>query len=221
MTEPADRLAALAGADLVAGARLRTERALASAARNRPEPDRPRLGIRPAAAALAATVLVVVGALVAWRTWPDDREQVLVSVAEATASAPPGEAVVVHVVGEVHRPGLVRLPPGARVADALDAAGGATEGADLAAVNLARVLADGEQVVVPAPGTTATGPPGIDLNTADAAALDALPGIGPVLAARIVAWRETNGRFSTVDELAEVAGIGPALLAGIKDQVRV
>ena len=127
-----------------------------------------------------------------------------------------------HVVGEVRRPGVVHLPSGSRVTDALDAAGGATAEADLAAVNLARVLADGEQVVVPGPQSAeASAGAGLDLNSADAAALDALPGIGPVLAARIVAWRTEHGRFSTVEELAEVSGIGPALLDGLRGLVRV
>lgn len=143
--------------------------------------------------------------------------------------------VVVHVVGEVTSPGVVSLEPGARVADAVAAAGGATPAADLGAINLARVLTDGEQVVVPAPGQVTTGAGGagprgaggpggeglVDLNRADAAAFDTLPGIGPVLAARIVSWRDEHGRFTAVEELTEVTGIGPALLAGVRDLVRV
>jgi len=150
---------------------------------------------------------------------------------EADASS-----VVVHVVGEVHAPGLVALPGGARVADALTAAGGATSAADLAAVNLARHLVDGEQVLVPLPGqvvpatvdaaqggVSGPGPAGalVDVNTADSAALDALPGIGPVLAERIVTWRQENGRFTSVDELGEVSGIGPTLLGRLRALVRV
>jgi len=143
-------------------------------------------------------------------------------------------AVVVHVVGEVTSPGVVALVAGARVADAVAAAGGPTSSADLAALNLARVLADGEQVVVPAPGQAPTGAAGVtgagapgsgsglvDLNRADAAVFDTLPGIGPVLAERIVAWREEHGRFTAVEELTEVTGIGPALLAGVRDLVQV
>lgn len=141
------------------------------------------------------------------------------------------DVVVVHVVGQVAEPGLVRLPSGARLSDAVAAAGGATPEADLAAVNLARVVTDGEQVVVPAPGevvpeATAAGGPAtaaptlVDLNTADAAALDGLPGVGPVLAERIVQWRADHGRFTTVEELTEVRGIGPALLADLRDLVR-
>lgn len=143
-----------------------------------------------------------------------------------------GSAVVVHVVGEVASPGVVSLQAGARVADAVAAAGGPTGAADLSAINLARVVTDGEQVVVPAPGQAAAGSDAaagdgqngsgrVDLNRADAAAFDTLPGIGPVLAERIVAWRDEHGRFTAVEELTEVAGIGPALLSGVRDLVEV
>ena len=158
--------------------------------------------------------------------------------AAATAAPGPGGpgSVVVHVVGEVLAPGVVTLPAGARVVEAIDAAGGATASADLAALNLARVVADGEQVIVPGPGATGGGatnaapgasgaagsvPTTLDLNAADLADLDGLPGIGPVLAQRIVAWRKEHGRFSTVDELGEITGIGPSVLAGLRDLVRV
>ncbi|MBM6404651.1 helix-hairpin-helix domain-containing protein [Phycicoccus sp. CSK15P-2] len=143
--------------------------------------------------------------------------------------------VVVHVVGQVARPGVLHLPVGARVADAVEAAGGATRSADLAAVNLARPLVDGEQVRVPKPGEVVAAAPGGDapagggaatpggglvpLNTADLTALDALPGIGPVLAQRIVDWRTEHGRFTTVDELAEVSGIGEKLLSRLRPLV--
>ncbi|WP_244286200.1 ComEA family DNA-binding protein [Cellulosimicrobium cellulans] len=153
--------------------------------------------------------------------------------ASTGADGVPSDGVVVHVVGQVVTPGLVTVAADARVADALEAAGGATADADLAALNLARTVTDGEQIVVPRPGeavpATGSAPPAagtaadgtVDLNTADAAALDALPGIGPVLAERIVAWREENGPFTTVDELGEVSGIGPAVLADVRDLVRV
>jgi competence protein ComEA len=141
------------------------------------------------------------------------------------------ERVVVHVVGQVARPGVVRLPAGSRVEEAVAAAGGAERDADLARVNLARVLVDGEQVVVPRPGEAvveapAPGDPSaqaapVDLNTATEAELDTLPGVGPVLAGRIVQWRSTNGRFTRVDELAEVAGIGPTVLERLRPLVRV
>lgn len=150
--------------------------------------------------------------------------------------APAGE-VVVHVVGQVNRPGLITLPEGARIADAVEAAGGPTGTADLSGVNLAREVADGEQLRVPAAGEVVAAPDSggsgapeaggaagdgiVDLNTADAALLDTLPGVGPVIAERIVAWRDENGAFTSVDELGEVDGIGPALLDKIRDSVRV
>jgi competence protein ComEA len=155
---------------------------------------------------------------------------------DQAATDPGGRDVVVHVVGAVAAPGLVTVPQGSRVADALSAAGNATPVADLAGVNLAREVVDGEQIVVPVPGEVVAAAPGpssggapggtgpgapVDLNTADEAALDALSGIGPVLAARIVEWREANGPFTTVEELGEVSGIGDALLARLRDQVRV
>lgn len=143
-------------------------------------------------------------------------------------SPAPAAEVVVHVTGLVARPGLVRLPAGSRVADAIAEAGGVTQRRAADSVNLARVLADGEQVVVsltPAPsGATPAGPAApavLDLNAATAESLDALPGIGPVIAARIVAWRATNGPFRTIDELGEVSGIGDAILTQLRPLVRV
>jgi competence protein ComEA len=136
----------------------------------------------------------------------------------------------------VRRPGVVRLPAGARLEDAVREAGGPTRHADLTAVNLARTAADGEQVFIPRPGETppaAAAPPGtvagggpatpgapVDLNTADETALDALPGVGPVIAGRIVAWRQQHGRFTSVDELTEVSGIGDATLERLRPLVR-
>jgi competence protein ComEA len=156
-------------------------------------------------------------------------------VVEAGAPAPTttptsaGLEVVVHVVGQVVAPGLVHLPAGSRLADALDAAGGATPEADLAAVNLARVLTDGEQIVVPRPGEQlagaidagSSGPGAMDLNAAGTGELDTLPGVGPVIAQRIVDWRTDHGGFGSVEELGEVSGIGPSLLDGVRDLVRV
>lgn len=135
----------------------------------------------------------------------------------------------VHVLGAVESPGLYALAPDARLVDAVGAAGGTRDDADLAAVNLARVLTDGEQIVVPVLGSAEVTPGGaapaddglIDLNTADQAALETLPRIGPALAQRILDWREENGRFRSVDDLLGVPGIGEKLLAGIRDGVRV
>jgi competence protein ComEA len=168
------------------------------------------------------------------------------------ATAKPDQPVVVSVVGLVHTPGLVTLAPGARIADALKAAGGTTDGADTVGLNMARQVDDGEQIVVGiAPvkgqrpvlgssvtsGTAAPGPPGtgshpgrpdkpgrsaaVNLNTATVQQLDALPGVGPVTAAAIVAWRDANGKFTSVDQLAEVDGIGPGRLEKLRPLVRV
>jgi competence protein ComEA len=148
----------------------------------------------------------------------------------APASAPDAPAqIVVSVVGQVVTPGLVTLPAGARVADALAAAGGLLPEADPAAVNAAALLTDGQQVAVGVPGAgTAPGTGGgaaapgpVDLNTATLADLDALPGIGPVLAQRILDHRTAHGPFGSVEELDDVSGIGPALFAEISPLVGV
>jgi competence protein ComEA len=172
----------------------------------------------PSSAAAAANPTAAVGATDGAAGAPDAS-----AAAEAAAAQ-----VVVHVVGAVAAPGVLRMPAGSRVVDALAAAGGATPDADLAALNLARVLVDGEQVVVPRPGEAAAVAPSgagvapglVDLNSADVAALDALPGIGPVLAARIVEHRDERP-FAAVDELGDVAGIGPTLLERLRPLVRV
>ena len=150
-----------------------------------------------------------------------------------TAGAGPGASgqVAVHVAGRVRHPGLVRLPAGSRVQDAITAAGGVSSGADLDAVNLARRLTDGEQVRVPGPGDPAPPPPDaaagpatpsapLDLNTATVEQLDTLPGVGEVTAGRIVAYRSAHP-FTTVDELLEVPGIGQRRFEQLKDLVTV
>jgi competence protein ComEA len=156
-------------------------------------------------------------------------------VALAPPAAPPTATaatarVVVDVVGAVRRPGLYRLDQGARIADAVARAGGATRKADLALINLAAPLADGEQVIVPrrglsvgtgggaAPGGAASSGP-VHLSTATLEQLDGLPGIGPVTAQKILDYRQKHGAFTSVDELDAVPGIGPARLDQLKDLV--
>ncbi len=145
---------------------------------------------------------------------------------DAATEADANSELVIHVAGKVASPGIVRLPSGSRVIDAIDAAGGAEKGVDLTPLNLARILTDGEQVVVgiDAPPQAATdqgsaGPSAVNLNSASTEQLATLPGIGPTLAARIAQWREQNGRFTAVDELLEVSGIGPAKFEAIADLV--
>ncbi|HET9242892.1 MAG TPA: ComEA family DNA-binding protein [Gaiella sp.] len=136
-----------------------------------------------------------------------------------------GPRLTVHVVGAVRRAGLFRLREGARVADALARAGGPTRRADLAAVNLAAPLVDGQQVVVPrrgAAGATAGAPVAgskVSLAVATVEQLDELPGIGPVTAQKIVDWRSTHGPFRSVEDLDAVPGIGPARIEQLRDLV--
>lgn len=153
-------------------------------------------------------------------------------------SAPSAEDLYVHVSGAVTSPGLYVLAPEARVVDAIASAGGFAGDADTDAVNLARPLDDGEQLYVPREGELPSAvPPGasgagsgssgatgnglVNLNTADAAALETLPRIGPALAERIIAWREENGGFTSVDDLLAVPGIGDKMLASLRDLVAV
>jgi competence protein ComEA len=155
------------------------------------------------------------------------------SGADPIAAAPPPGRLVVDVTGAVRRPGVYRLPAGARVQEAVRRAGGATRRADRAAVNLAAKVADGQQILVPervpvagaSPGAAVAGggapaPAGpVSLNSATAEQLDQLDGVGPATAAKIIAWRTANGGFSSVDDLAQVAGIGPKKLEALRPQV--
>lgn len=185
------------------------------------------LRARPVAVPLAAAVPTAAGA---------------VSPARPATPVPPrAPALVVDVAGRVRHPGVVRLPAGARVADAVRAAGGPLPGARLGLLNLARRLADGEQVVVgvaavgaagpQAPGVTGTAPvagdaggaagPVVDVNAATVEQLVGLPRVGPVLAQRIVDYRTAHGPFASVDDLQRVPGIGPATLAELRALVTV
>ncbi len=212
--------------------------------------DPGRRGVR--ALAVVAIIVVVIAALLAWRARPrvDPVAPPVIDPAAAAASRTNGAApdtpvpgakpsapaaVVVAVGGKVRKPGLVQLPPGARVADALQAAGGADPGVDVAPLNLARKVADGELIMVGVtlpPGAAPTAPAGpagpgrpaagpVNLNTATLADLDTLPGVGPVLAQRILAARDAQGGFTAVSDLRNVEGIGTARFEQLKDLVTV
>ena len=227
-----------------------------------------RLALAPRAAMVFGALLLVLGlglALRAVLTVPDGASGAASPTAtglpaaavDPVATGPPAPAdpagapagrIVVHVVGAVVSPGVVVLADGARVADAIAAAGGAASDADTEQLNLARVLGDGEQVRVPhageqlvAPdpgpsppggasgGSAAAGASGgstpgggvVNINTAGASELEALPGIGPALAARIVEYRDGHGPFASVDDLTDVPGIGPAKLEALRSQATV
>jgi competence protein ComEA len=207
---------------------------------HRNESGRPRpwdLGSRGVRAlAVVAVVVAVLAAAIAWRARPEleplarpTRESGASGAVAGGATGSAAAVVVVAVSGLVHKPGLVRLPAGSRVADAIDAAGGALPGTDLSMLNLARKVADGELIVVglaasampaaSAPGGGGTGP--VNLNTATTEQLQTLPGVGPVLAQRIIDYREQNGGFHTVEDLRKVTGIGDARFNELKSRVTV
>jgi competence protein ComEA len=185
----------------------------------------------------------ILGALVLWtrgapaQVAPPVQAPAEGASAEALgATLPEGGVVLVHVAGAVRRPGLYELPAGARVADAIDSAGGPRRNADLDTVNLAQVLSDAMKVEIPTRGEAVSAPPSpgatpglavggttsagaVSLNSADLAALETIPGIGPVKAAAILQYRDEVGGFSSVEELLDVTGIGPATLESIRPYV--
>jgi competence protein ComEA len=182
------------------------------------------------ALAVVAVAVAVLAAVIAWRSRPAVQPLSRPASSAPAATSTSGATIVVAVSGQVHRPGLVRLPAGSRVADAIDAAGGALPGTDLATINLARKVADGELIVVglassaiPAAGSGGGGAGGglVNLNTATLEQLQTLPGVGPVLASRIIEYREHNGGFRSVEDLRKVSGVGDARFADLKSRVTV
>jgi competence protein ComEA len=187
-------------------------------------------------AALAVLLIAAVG-FAAYHFWASSPATVAVPGASPQPSPGPppgppavigaakaGRAVLVDIAGKVRRPGVRKLPAGSRVADAVRAAGGALPGIDTSALNLARVVADGEQILVgaPAPPMTGTGAgPGaaVSLSTATPEQLETLPGVGPVLARHIVDYRTQHGGFTSIDQLNEVTGIGDHRFADLKPLV--
>lgn len=179
---------------------------------------------------IVALLVAAVGLSVTLLSWPDAEPAATAPAAPVEATAAEPKMIVVAVAGAVKEPGIVELEAGSRVADAIEAAGGLTDGADPGFLNLARVVADGDLVAVPDAAASGAAVPGddsggagagglVNINVAGAAELDALKGIGPVLAERIIEYREANGSFQSLDELSEVSGIGSALLEQLRDQV--
>lgn len=198
----------------------------------------PRVRVGVGAAVVLFVLAVAVAALMSFGAGGGgDQARIEASDDRADASDPSSTvgapSVLVHVLGAVVRPGLVELDAGARVVDAIAAAGGLAPDADPAGVNLARPLVDGEQLAVPLAGQVP--PPGaaggasapgagpadglVHLNSAGVAELDTLPRIGPALAQRILDWRDANGPFTSIDQLLDVAGIGDAVFAGLEPLV--
>lgn len=204
---------------------------------DRPDPGTSRARVRRGVG--AALVVLLAGAAVAvfvTAVTPHGAERQLAppsSDAQAgpDAASSPGVAgaasapIFVHVLGQVEHPGLYELREGDRVVDAIAAAGGLTDAADPAGINLARLVTDGEQLAVPAVGEVPASAPGtaadgrVDLNTADVATLDTLPRIGPAMAQRIVDWRETNGPIRSVEDLLAVSGIGEKTVEALRPLV--
>lgn len=197
------------------------------------DPLRDRLAavprLRPAlligGAALAVVVLVIAVLVAAAQASGSSAE--LPAARPISTAEPTPTALLVHVSGAVQHPGLVSLPGGSRVIDAVTAAGGPTAKADQGAINLAARIVDGQQIVLPQRGaavpSTAGGPATsaakVSLGSATAEQLETLPRIGPALAARIIAYRQAHGGFASVDDLGKVGGIGPKTLAGLRDLV--
>ncbi len=215
-----------------------------------PSALRGRIALGPAQLAVVAVVVALGLAVTCWSLVRGDPDQLEAPTIESSPTVPASQApiaelspaaasgapeagtVTVDVAGKVHRPGIAVLDTGARVVDALKAAGGARPGVDLSGLNLARLLVDGEQILVgqatptgvAASAVPTPGAPGgalVNINTATQAELEALPEVGPVTALAILSWRDEHGGFSSVDELLEVDGIGDATLGQLAPYVTV
>jgi competence protein ComEA len=186
-------------------------------------PFRWKVGVRAALVLVAGVLVVVVGANFMRSLNPPPEPLPVAETSESPSAEPLENTVMVHVVGAVALPGVVTVPETSRVQDALALAGGALEDADLRSVNLARTVFDGEQIVVPRLGDPLDSFGGgsglLSLSQADQASLETLPRIGPATAERIIAWREANGPFRSVEDLLAISGIGPATLEGLADLV--
>ncbi|MCY4526929.1 MAG: ComEA family DNA-binding protein [Anaerolineaceae bacterium] len=177
--------------------------------------------------AIALLLLIVSSAVSLWQQTRPQPLEIRVFPPPPTHTPTPRPTpgpLTVYVSGAVHEPQVLSVPPGSRVMDAIASAGGPLPGADLDRVNLAEQLRDGMQVHLayqgsPAP-LLATGDPRIRINHATMEEMQLLPGVGPVLAQRIIAWREARGRFSTLSDLDAVTGVGPALLRQLEGLVR-
>ena len=190
-----------------------------------PEPlilDAPRRRFNGRTARITIVAMLALLVIAGWSWWSGRARPVV--AAPSVSSAGPTDlagSVVVHVVGDVKQPGTVSLPAGSRVEDAVEAAGGVTKQRSRESVNLARLLVDGEQIVLGEPSKQAAGGSGgsgngaVSLNAATVVELDTLPGVGPVLAQRIVDWRTAHGGFKNVEDLNNVSGIGDATMADI------
>ena len=186
--------------------------------------------LRLSKGAVAVLLLVAIAVAVAISAFGSHGSSAPVATVRSSTAAPSlGPTIYVHLLGAVAAPGLYELPADARAVDAVAAAGGFAEGADRASLNLARFLSDGEHVYVPLEGEqppNSSGQAGtiggkVNLNTADTAALETLPRVGPAMAARIIAWREENGRFASVEDLKSVSGIGDKTFEAMRDLVTV
>ena len=181
--------------------------------------------------AAVVLVLLALGCAVVFSAVAPRGESTVVE--PSAAAVPVTGGIFVHILGAVQAPGLYELREGDRAVDVVAAAGGFTDDADQSQLNLARFVTDGEQIVVPVVG--AAPPPAagavagggavvagkVNINTADAAALETLPRVGPAMAARIIEWRDTNGRFTAVEDLMSVTGVGEKTFDSLKDLVTV